>query len=179
MSTSDRLAVALWEAGRHARTLAEVLSDWDSDPAPDWPALDAGREKVSLIDQLLFRFIKLQDALGERLVPATLAALGEPYEDWPMRDRLNRLEKLGYLQVDSWLAWWEVRNRLAHEYPDHPELRFAALLRLDLDAVIDGGRLCGLAGLLQNCGFRHAGNLYQAYGEDGCVVYRDAVFARS
>lgn len=128
MSTSDRLAVALWEADRHARTLAEALGDWDSDPAPDWPALDADRQKVRLIDQLLFRFIKLQDALGERLVPATLAALSEPYEDWPMRDRLNRLEKLGYLQVDSWLAWREVRNRLAHEYPDHPELRFAALL---------------------------------------------------
>ncbi|MGE3297387.1 MAG: hypothetical protein AB7I68_08525 [Porticoccaceae bacterium] len=128
MTTSDRLAVALWEADRHARTLAEALGDWDSDPAPDWPALDADREKVRLIDQLLFRFIKLQDSLGERLVPATLAALSEPYEDWPMRDRLNRLEKLGYLQVDSWLAWREVRNRLAHEYPDRPELRFAALL---------------------------------------------------
>ncbi len=114
MSPSDRLAVALWKAGRQARTLAEALGDWDSDPAPDWPALDADREKVRLIDPLLFRFIKLQDALGERLVPATLAALSEPYEDWPMRDRLNRLEKLGYLQVDSWLAWRSARHlRLA------------------------------------------------------------------
>ena len=53
MSTSDRLAVAQWEAERHARTLAEALGDWDSDPAPDWPALDADRKKVRLIDQLL------------------------------------------------------------------------------------------------------------------------------
>ena len=45
-----------------------------------------------------------------------------------MRDRLNRLEKLRYLDVDSWLGWREVRNRLAHEYPDQPEFRFAALL---------------------------------------------------
>ena len=30
--------------------------------------------------------------------------LHEPFEDWPMRDRLNRLEKLGYLDVDNWLA---------------------------------------------------------------------------
>ena len=79
------------------------------------------------MDQLLFRFIKLQDTVGERLIPATLAGLREPFEDWPMRDRLNRLEKLGYLDVDNWLAWREVRNRLAHEYPDQPELRFAAL----------------------------------------------------
>jgi len=95
MSTSDRLAVALWEADRHARTLAEALGDWDSDRRRTGPPSDADRQKVRLIDQLLFRFIKLQDALGERLVPATLAALSEPYEDWPMRDRLNRLEKLG------------------------------------------------------------------------------------
>ena len=43
-----------------------------------------------------------------------------------MRDRLNRLEKLGYLSVDDWLRW-RVRNRLAYEYPDRPELRFATL----------------------------------------------------
>jgi hypothetical protein len=45
-----------------------------------------------------------------------------------MRDRLNRLEKLGYLNVENWLDWREVSNRLAHEYPDQPEVRFAALM---------------------------------------------------
>ncbi|WP_239291995.1 hypothetical protein [Candidatus Nitrotoga sp. 1052] len=87
------------------------------------------------MDQLLFRFIKLQDTVGERLIPATLASLREPFEDWPMRDRLNRLEKLGYLDVDNWLAWREVRNRLAHEYPDQSEVRFAALM-----AAIDAAK---------------------------------------
>lgn len=128
MKPQDRLGDALWEADRHQRTLAEALTEWDGAPAADWQSLETHRAKVRLVDQLLFRFIKLQDAVGERLVPATLAALNEPYEDWPMRDRLNRLEKLRYLDVDSWLGWREVRNRLAHEYPDQPELRFAALL---------------------------------------------------
>jgi len=72
--------------------------------------------------------MKLQDALGERLVPATLARLLEPYEAWSMRDRLDRLEKLGFLDVDPWLEWHDVRNRLAHEYPDAPALRHAAVL---------------------------------------------------
>jgi len=76
---------------------------------------------------LLFRFTKLQDALGERLVPATLHQLAEPYESWPMRDQLDRLEKLGYLNVDDWLRWRELRDRLSHEYPDQPELRSATL----------------------------------------------------
>lgn len=128
MNTTERLSAAIWETDRHRVTLAEALAEWDKSPAGDWKALDADRSCVRLMDQLLFRFIKLQDSVGERLIPATLAALGEPYEDKPMRDRLNRLERLGYLDVDDWLAWRDVRNRLAHEYPDKPELRFAALL---------------------------------------------------
>ncbi len=72
--------------------------------------------------------MKLQDTLGERLIPATLGMLAETFEDWPMRDRLDRLEKLGYVDVESWLRWRELRNRLAHEYPDAPDLRYAQML---------------------------------------------------
>ena len=129
MNAEDRLAAALWEADRHAQILQEALGEWRADPATGWEALDADRLKIRLVDQLLFRFTKLQDALGERLIPATLGLLQEPFEAWPMRDRLNRLEKLGFLDVTQWLDWREIRNRLAHEYPDQPELRFAALLK--------------------------------------------------
>ena len=76
--------------------------------------------------------------MGERLIPATLAVLREPFEDRPVRDRLNRLEKLGYLDVDQWLSWRETRNRLAHEYPDAPELRFSAVEA----AIRAAGDLC-------------------------------------
>jgi len=127
MNPNDRLAVALWEADRHAAALSEALAEWAADPAVDMAQLEHDRLRLRLADQLLFRFTKLQDALGERLVPATLQQLAEPFEDWPMRDRLERLEKLGYLSVDNWLRWRELRNRLAHEYPDQPELRFAVL----------------------------------------------------
>jgi hypothetical protein len=123
-----RLASALWESDRHRATLAEALAEWAGLSEPDQLALEDDPALRRLSDQILYRFMKLQDALGERLVPATLARLLEPYESWSMRDRLDRLEKLGFLDVDPWLAWRDVRNRLAHEYPDAPELRHAAVL---------------------------------------------------
>lgn len=127
MTTRTPLGTAIWEADRHLDTLEAALRDWQTGPAANLAELETDREKLRVLDQLLFRFHKLQDALGLRLVPATLAALSEPFEDWPMIDRLNRLEKLGYLDVDDWLRWRETRNRLAHEYPDHSETRFAAI----------------------------------------------------
>jgi hypothetical protein len=126
--SAARLASALWESDRHSAALAEALADWRSIPEPAAQALENDSALRRLTDQILYRFMKLQDALGERLVPATLACLLEPYESWSMRDRLDRLDKLGLLDVDRWLEWRDVRNRLAHEYPDAPELRHAAVL---------------------------------------------------
>ena len=103
MNLDDRLAVALWEADRHAAALSEALAEWAAEPALDMAQLESNRLLLRLADQILFRFTKLQDALGERL------------------------EKLGHVTVDDWLRWRELRNRLAHEYPDQPELRFAVL----------------------------------------------------
>ena len=123
-----RLTSALWECDRHRAALDEALGDSHSRPEPDEQALEQDSSLRRLTDQILYRFTKLQDAMGERLVPATLGWLREPHEAWPMRDRLDRLEKLGFLDVDAWLQWREVRNRLAHEYPDQTALRHSAVL---------------------------------------------------
>lgn len=123
----DPLATAVWEGDRHVSVLEQALRDWHAAPAADLAELDADAEKLRVLDQLLFRFTKLQDAMGTRLLPATLAALAEPVEDWPMIDRLNRLEKLGFLNADEWLRWRQIRNQLSHEYPEPPEVRFTVL----------------------------------------------------
>lgn len=135
MIKNDALKTALWEADRHLATLETALRDWSAAPATDLAELEQHPDKVRILDQLLFRFTKLQDTLGLRLIPATLAKLAEPYEDWPMLDRLNRLEKLGFLSVADWLRWRETRNRLAHEYPDEPAVRFATLTAAIATAV--------------------------------------------
>lgn len=123
-----RLAAAIWECDRHRAVLKDALAEWQAQPTPSIEALEADSALRRLTDQILYRFTKLQDAMGECLVPATLAWLREPHEDWSMRDRLDRLEKLSFLDVETWLTWRDVRNRLAHEYPGAAELRHAAVL---------------------------------------------------
>ena len=123
-----RLAAALWECDRHRAALSDALADWQSMATPSSQALETDSALRRLTDQILYRFTKLQDAMGERLIPATLSWLREPHEAWPMRDRLDRLERLGYLDVDAWLAWRDIRNRLAHEYPGDAARRHAAVL---------------------------------------------------
>jgi len=130
-----RLAASIWECERHRAALCEALGDWQSQPTPSIDALEQDSALRRLTDQILYRFTKLQDTLGERLVPATLDWLREPQETWPMRDRLDRLEKLGFLDLDAWLTWRDVRNRLAHEYPGAAALRHAAVL-----ATVDAAR---------------------------------------
>ena len=123
----SRLQATLWEADRHARAIESALPEWDALRANALAEVESDAKSLRLVDQILFRFTKLQDCLGERLVNATLGVLLEPDDSWSMRDKLDRLERLGYLDVEQWLRWRELRNRLAHEYPDQPDIRWAVL----------------------------------------------------
>ena len=121
------LASAAWECERHRAALDAALAEWHAGQTPSSAQLDADAGLRRLTDQILYRFTKLQDSMGERLIPATLGWLQELHEAWPMRDRLNRFEMLGCLDVDRWLQWRDVRNRLVQEYPDAADLRHAAV----------------------------------------------------
>jgi len=84
-------------------------------------------DDLSYIDQLIFRFSKLQDSMGNKLFPAILQNLGEDTTGKPFIDVLIRLEELGLIaKHDEWLRLRETRNSVTHEYP------FAA------DEIIEG-----------------------------------------
>jgi hypothetical protein len=86
--------------------------------------------QIQTLDQFILRFTKLQDAMGGHLFPAILGYMQEPYEERPMLDKLNRLEKLGFLQdALAWSAVRTIRNKFAHDYPDDPE-KNAALINI-------------------------------------------------
>jgi hypothetical protein len=70
------------------------------------------------IDQLIFRYTKLQDELGKNTFRFLLEYFREDITDKPFRDILNILERLQILDSsDTWIYLRELRNDLAHEYP--------------------------------------------------------------
>jgi hypothetical protein len=92
-------------------------------------------EQVQDVDQFILRYTKLQDTMGSRLFPAILGYLNEQFEDRPMLDKLNRLEKLGFIDsVEQWETVRNIRNKFAHDYPDDPN-KNAAHLNFALESV--------------------------------------------
>lgn len=77
-------------------------------------------ENVKTIDAFIYRFVKLQDYMGEKLFKELLRSLLEYKDNMSMLDVLAKLEKLEILESeDRWLDYREVRNKLTHEYPDN------------------------------------------------------------
>ena len=73
-------------------------------------------DDIEHIDQFLFRFSRLQDAMGKKLFHTLLLLLEEPVRDMPFVDILNHLERLGFLKAQDWLDLRNMRNNIAHEY---------------------------------------------------------------
>ncbi len=73
---------------------------------------------VGNIDQMVFRFTKLQDEIGNNTFRFLLEFLQEDIANKPFRDILNILEQLQIIDTsDTWLTLREIRNDLTHEYP--------------------------------------------------------------
>lgn len=67
------------------------------------------------LDAFVSRFGRMQDTLGDKLIPSLLRSLAE--KPGSALDNLNRAEKLGLLtSVVEWLDARNLRNRLVHEY---------------------------------------------------------------
>jgi hypothetical protein len=127
-----KLRPALKECGLHRMRLHAAWEETITFGPLQEPSLaEFTDEQVRTLDQLLFRFGKLQDAIGTRLLPAILQLVQEWRDNEPFLDKLNRAEKLGILpSVEQWQLLRELRNQTAHEYPDQPELVRANLRRL-------------------------------------------------
>jgi phosphoglycolate phosphatase-like HAD superfamily hydrolase len=67
------------------------------------------------VEAFVSRFARLQDMLGDKLLPEILSALGERVG--AVIDNLDRAERLGLLtSADEWLVMRNLRNQMVHEY---------------------------------------------------------------
>ncbi|MBF0096082.1 MAG: hypothetical protein HQM04_05320 [Magnetococcales bacterium] len=114
---------ALAECQRHQQLLQSAWQEANLLPALQGTTLEAfAPEELRILDQLAFRFGKLQDSLGRRVLPTLMQILLEWSEQESFLDILQRAEKRRIIpSVSAWLALRQLRNQLAHEYPDHPE----------------------------------------------------------
>lgn len=136
MQTKDiiefKLQPALAECAQHKQRLHQAwLEASEFSAFKQVTSLTLADAEVRTLDQLVFRFGRLQDAMGTRLLPALLQLTQEWSDNEPFLDKLNRAEKLGMLpSAEQWQLLRELRNQTAHEYPAQPALMLANLKRL-------------------------------------------------
>ena len=72
------------------------------------------------------RFGRLQDTIGDKLLPSLLVLLGE--RPSAAIDNLDRAERLGFIKsTEDWMAMRALRNQMVHEYVEDPVLLHGAL----------------------------------------------------
>lgn len=90
-------------------------------------------EEVEHLDHYIFRFSKLQDAIGQKLFKSVLVVLGEEVYNKPFLDIFNRLEQLAIISdYERWNLLREIRNEISHDYDEDP-----AELAEKLNKIVD------------------------------------------
>ena len=131
--TPERLMrLYLNECRLHVSVLAEAMAE-----ARKWLPFNADsvqhitKEQLRVLDQVAYRFTKLQDTMGQKVLPTILELAQEPIaSDASFAEKLNWLERMGALpSAEQWKKLRTARNAIAHEYPDAPALQAGAINR--------------------------------------------------
>ena len=88
--------------------------------------LENNPEFAEKLEAFTSRFCRLQDSLGDKLLPVWLESLGEPKRS--VVDNLDKAAQLGIrIDADEWLTIRQLRNKMVHEYIEAPEILLEAL----------------------------------------------------
>ncbi len=120
-----KIEKTIYECDKHILRINEAVEDLEKFmPLDEKRYISLNRREVQALDQFLFRFSKLQDAVGRKLFKQLLILKEDDtlfVEHLSFIDILNRLEKLNILEVKTWQRLRDIRNELAHNYDDNPE----------------------------------------------------------
>lgn len=101
----DRAKLALSEIEEFEELSSDIFEDF---------------EKIKTIDTFIYRFIKFQDMMGDKLFKQFLNELGEYRDSMPLIEVLDKLEKFQIIDnSNSWMEYRKLRNILTHEYPNN------------------------------------------------------------
>ncbi len=106
----------------HADRIKKALNEIEKiTPLSQIKIANMNTHELAITELLTGRFAKLQDTLGKKIFPLILIAIGEDTQGMSFIDRLNLLEKLGYIDdAQHWFDYRDARNAAAHEYSDSP-----------------------------------------------------------
>ncbi len=125
---AERLAATLavvFHEGRHLAFSRDRIIPLLTEPGR-LGGLDVNPEDAERLEAFVSRFGRMQDTVGEKLLPRWLEYMAE--RPGPLIDVLNRAERLGVLdKAAGWMTARQLRNRLVHEYVDSIEDLAAAL----------------------------------------------------
>ncbi|MDP1659472.1 MAG: hypothetical protein Q8L73_09015 [Methylotenera sp.] len=89
-------------------------------------ALETDIDLAERVEAFVGRFCRLQDTLGDKLLPLLLTALGE--KPASVIDNLDRAERLGLIiSAEEWMTMRNLRNQMVYEYVEDNVVLTSAL----------------------------------------------------
>ncbi len=95
---------------------------------PAWTVadLEINLDLADRVESFVSRFGRLQDTLGDKLLPRLLTAVGE--QPRAFVDNLAKAERMGWLPSgQAWVDMRALRNQMVHEYMEDPLVLAKAL----------------------------------------------------
>ncbi len=116
-TNEKRLVHYFDEAQKHIALISESLEVLEPKiPIEEYESVNQ-LERFAL-NALIFRFSKLQDLIGVKIFRTYLDFSGFETAEKSFFDILREIEKEGIVDIDSWSELRELRNKIAHEYPE-------------------------------------------------------------
>jgi len=113
--TKTKLKTYFIEATKHIELIEDSLEELQA-PITDYESLSK-LQKFAL-NALIFRFSKLQDLLGAKVFRNYLEYSGYTTQGVSFFDILREIEKEAIVDIDTWMELRELRNKIAHDYPE-------------------------------------------------------------
>ncbi|NPA11091.1 MAG: hypothetical protein GXO62_02490 [Epsilonproteobacteria bacterium] len=117
----EKLKKALNESEIHLVRLKEAFNNIDMPlDKKKFQKILQDNVKLAFCDQIIYRYSKLQDTMGAKLFKSLMLYMGENIQR-PFLDILYDLEKMGYISVEDWYEFRDIRNELSHNYEESDE----------------------------------------------------------